>query len=196
MKKLSDHHVKKHIASIAAEIIIEEGVSDYLYAKKKAAKYLNYNSYQILPSNNEIDEAIRDYQATFPSNNVADFIFYQDIAIKIMSELEPFNPLITGTLQEGRVTNNQKILINLFTDNFKEIEYFLLSNNYQFKTKDPKRLDNFLIKYILFYENIETELTVFDIVEPRHKDKNKSMIKGRGIKIDDFKKVESMRTFS
>lgn len=196
MKKLSDHHVKKHIASMAAEIIIEEGVSDYLYAKKKAAKYLNYNSYQILPSNNEIDEAIRDYQATFPSNNVADFIFYQDIAVKIMSELEPFNPLITGTLQEGRVTNNQKILINLFTDNFKEIEYFLLSNNYQFKTKDPKRLDNFLIKYILFYENIETELTVFDIVEPRHRDKNKSMIKGRGIKIDDFKKVESMRTFS
>ena len=191
MKKLSDHHVKKHIASMAAEIIIEEGVSDYLYAKKKAAKYLNYNSYQILPSNNEIDEAIRDYQATFPSNNVADFIFYQDIAIKIMSELEPFNPLITGTLQEGRVTNNQKILINLFTDNFKEIEYFLLSNNHQFKTKDPKRLDNFLIKYILFYENIETELTVFDILEPRHKDKNKSMIKGRGIKVDEFIKVES-----
>ena len=191
MKKLSDHHVKKHIASMAAEIIIEEGVSDYLYAKKKAAKYLNYNSYQILPSNNEIDEAIRDYQATFPSNNVAEFIFYQDIAIKIMSELEPFNPLITGTLQEGRVTNNQKILINLFTDNFKEIEYFLLSNNYQFKTKDPKRLDNFLIKYILFYENIETELTVFDILEPRHKDKNKSMIKGRGIKVDEFIKVES-----
>jgi hypothetical protein len=191
MKKLSDHHVKKHIASMAAEIIIEEGVSDYLYAKKKAAKYLNYNSYQILPSNNEIDEAIRDYQATFPSNNVADFIFYQDIAIKIMSELELFNPLITGTLKEGRVTNNQKILINLFTDNFKEIEYFLLSNNYQFKTKDPKRLDNFLIKYILFYENIETELTVFDILEPRHKDKNKSMIKGRGIKVDEFIKVES-----
>ncbi|MFL2963902.1 MAG: hypothetical protein ACJZ13_00185 [Methylophilaceae bacterium] len=191
MKKLSDHHVKKHIASMAAEIIIEEGVSDYLYAKKKAAKYLNYNSYQILPSNNEIDEAIRDYQATFPSNNVADFIFYQDIAIKIMSELEPFNPLITGTLQEGRVTNNQKILINLFTDNFKEIEYFLLSNNHQFKTKDPRRLDNFLIKYILFYENIETELTVFDILEPRHKDKNKSMIKGRGIKVDEFIKVES-----
>ena len=191
MKKLSDHHVKKHIASMAAEIIIEEGVSDYLYAKKKAAKYLNYNSYHILPSNNEIDEAIRDYQATFLSNNVADFIFYQDIAIKIMSELEPFNPLITGTLQEGRVTNNQKILINLFTDNFKEIEYFLLSNNHQFKTKDPKRLDNFLIKYILFYENIETELTVFDILEPRNKDKNKSMIKGRGIKVDEFIKVES-----
>ena len=113
-----------------------------------------------------------------------------------MNELEPFNPLITGTLQEGRVTNNQKILINLFADNFKEIEFFLLSNNYQFKTKDPKRLDNFLIKYILFYENIETELTVFDILEPRQSDKHKSMIKGRGIKIDEFKKVESMRIIS
>jgi len=181
---------------MAAEIIIEEGVSDYLYAKKKAAKYLNYNSYQILPSNNEIDEAIREHQATFPTNNAEDFIFYKEIAIKIMNELKPFNPLITGTLQEGRVINNQKILINLFADNFKEIEYFLLSNNYQFKIKDPKRLDNFLIKYNLLYENIETELTVFDILEPRHSDKHKSMIKGRGIKIDDFKKVESMRIIS
>jgi hypothetical protein len=196
MKKLSDQHVKKHIASMAAEIIIEEGVSDYLYAKRKAAKYLNYTSYQTLPSNNEIDDAIREHQATFPTNNAENFIFYKEIAIKIMNELEPFNPLITGTLQEGRVTNNQKILINLFADNFKEIEYFLLSNNYQFKTKDPKRLDNFLIKYILFYENIETELTVFDILEPRHREKHKSMIKGRGIKIDDFKKVESMRIVS
>jgi len=154
MKKLSDQHVKKHIASMAAEIIIEEGVSDYLYAKKKAAKHLNYTSYQTLPSNNEIDEAIREYQATFPADNTEDFIFY------------------------------------------KEIEYFLLSYNYQFKTKDPKRLDSFLIRYILFYENIETELTVFDILEPRHRDKHKSMIKGRGIKIDDFKNVESMRTVS
>ena len=181
---------------MAAEIIIEEGVSDYLYAKKKAAKYLNYSLYQTLPSNIEIDEAIREYQATFPSNNAADFVFYKDIAINIMSELESFNPLITGTLQEGRVTNNQKILINLFADNFKEIEYFLLSNNYQFKTKDPKRPDDFLIKYILLYENIETELTVFDIMEPRHGDKNKSMIKGKGIKVDDFKKVESTSTIS
>ena len=76
MKKLSDQHVKKHIASMAAEIILEEGVSDYLYAKKKAAKYLNYTSYQTLPSNNEIDEAIREHQATFPTINAEDFIFY------------------------------------------------------------------------------------------------------------------------
>ena len=47
------------------------------------------------------------------------------------------------------------------------------------------------MKDIVCYEKIETELTVFDILEPRNKDKNKSMIKGRGIKVDEVIKVES-----
>ena len=38
MKKISDKIIKKSIANKAAEIIFEEGVSDYLFAKKKAAK--------------------------------------------------------------------------------------------------------------------------------------------------------------
>ncbi len=98
MKKTSDKIVKKHIASLAAEIILEEGVSDYLYAKRKAAKSLNYMSHEVLPSNHEIDEAIRDYQSTYLSDEDNDFHFYKPIAVELMSRLEKFNPLITGSL--------------------------------------------------------------------------------------------------
>lgn len=192
MKKISDKIAKKHIASLAAEIILEEGVSDYFYAKRKAAKSLNFMSHEVLPSNHEIDEAIRDYQSTYLSDEDNDFDFYKPIAIELMNRLEKFNPLITGSLQEGRTTKHQKILINLFTDDIKEIEYFLLSNHFSFKTKDGKKTDQHLCKYIFFYAEIEAELIVFDLNESRNTHKPQSLMKGKGLKLEEFKKVESI----
>lgn len=196
MKKTSDKLVKKHIASLAAEIILEEGVSDYYYAKRKAAKSLNSMSHQVLPSNHEIDEAIRDYQSTYQSDEDNDFNFYKPLVIELLSRLEKFNPLITGSLQEGRTTRHQKILINLFTDDIKEIEYFLLSNHYSFKTKDGKKMDQHLCKYIFFYEEIETELIVFDLNESRNIHKSQSLMKGKGLKLEEFKTVDSISRFN
>ena len=56
---------KLSIAHKAAEIIMEEGVTDYLFAKKKAAKYLGCLNNQALPSNKLIDEAIKEYQSIY-----------------------------------------------------------------------------------------------------------------------------------
>jgi hypothetical protein len=191
MKKLSDKLIKKHIAALAAEIMIEEGMNDYLFAKKKAAKILNYLDQMILPSNQDIDVAIREYQSTYSSNAPNDFDFFKPLVVKLMSSLKKFNPHITGILQEGRTSVNQKILINLFTDDVKEIEYFLLSQNIQFKTKDGQKLDYFIAKYVYFYEDIETELIVSDLNDLRVNNKNTSLMKKRGLSIDEFKKVQA-----
>ena len=53
------------IAKRAAEIIMEEGITDYQFAKKKAAKYLDYQSSDFLPSNDEIDTALKEYQKIY-----------------------------------------------------------------------------------------------------------------------------------
>ena len=45
------------VARRAAEVIMEEGITDYLFAKKKAAKYLGLLPSENLPSNQEIDNA-------------------------------------------------------------------------------------------------------------------------------------------
>ena len=49
------------IANRAAEIIMEEGVEDYQYAKKKAVKHLDLGRFDTLPSNDEIDNALLEY---------------------------------------------------------------------------------------------------------------------------------------
>ena len=53
------------VASRAAEIIMEEGVTDYLFAKRKAAKFLGLLTNDNLPSNHEIDNALKAYRNIF-----------------------------------------------------------------------------------------------------------------------------------
>ena len=57
--------IRLSIANKAAEIIMEEGVDDYQYAKKKAVKYLDVNNLDTLPSNDEIDKALLEYGSIF-----------------------------------------------------------------------------------------------------------------------------------
>ena len=51
MSKDHSKTVRLSIAARAAEIIMEEGIDDYQYAKKKAVKYLDLGSIDSLPSN-------------------------------------------------------------------------------------------------------------------------------------------------
>ena len=52
--------MKVSVANLAAQMIMEEGIKDYLFAKKKAAKSLGLNEKASLPTNSQIDKAIDD----------------------------------------------------------------------------------------------------------------------------------------
>jgi hypothetical protein len=57
--------LKIQVAQKAAELISEEGISDYLFAKKKAARILSYSDKDPLPSNEQIDYELKIYQSIF-----------------------------------------------------------------------------------------------------------------------------------
>ncbi|MBT6250953.1 MAG: hypothetical protein HOI81_02815, partial [Nitrosomonadales bacterium] len=48
---MSSKNIKISVANLAAQMIMEEGIEDYLFAKKKAAKSLGLNENMSLPSN-------------------------------------------------------------------------------------------------------------------------------------------------
>jgi|TARA_B100001105_G_scaffold255057_1_gene252775 hypothetical protein len=125
------------VASRAAEIIMEEGVTDYLFAKKKAAKSLGLLTSDNLPSNHEIDNALKEYQNIFQEQVDSETIVkIKKEALNIMTLFKDFNPHLTGQLLEGLIPKFPKIQINLFTDNLKEVEYILLNKNIAFDIKD------------------------------------------------------------
>ena len=125
------------VASRAAEIIMEEGVTDYLFAKKKAAKSLGLLTNDNLPSNHEIDNALKEYRNIFQEQVDSETIDKnKKEALNIMTLFKDFNPHLTGQLLEGLIPKFPKIQINLFTDNLKEVEYILLNKNIVFDIKD------------------------------------------------------------
>ena len=118
------------VASRAAEIIMEEGVTDYLFAKRKAAKSLGLLTNDNLPSNHEIDNALKEYRNIFQEQVDSETIVkIKKEALNIMTLFKDFNPHLTGQLLEGLIPKFPKIQINLFTDNLKEVEYILLNKN-------------------------------------------------------------------
>ena len=179
------------VATRAAEIIMEEGITDYLFAKKKAAKSLGLLTNDNLPSNQEIDNALKEYQNIFQEEVDSTIINkIKEEALNTMVLFEDFNPHLTGQLLEGLIPKFPKIQINLFTDNIKEVEYTLLNNNIAFDVKDTiyqeklskkkstKTIPAFILEGVWF----PIELKVYFENDIRSKKNNLLSSKGKNIK--------------
>jgi len=179
------------VARRAAEVIMEEGITDYLFAKKKAAKSLGLLTSDNLPSNQEIDNALKEYQNIFQEQVDSEIISkIKKEALNTMILFEDFNPHLTGQLLEGLIPKFPKIQINLFTDNIKEVEYTLLNNNIAFDIKDTiyqeklskkkstKTVPAFILEGVWF----PIELKVYFENDIRSKKNNLLSNKGKNIK--------------
>ena len=157
------------VAARAAEIIMEEGITDYLFAKKKAAKSMGLLTRDNLPSNNEIDNALKNYQNIFQEQ--IDLGIIKKIkkeALNTMLLFKDFNPHLTGQLLEGLIPKFPKIQINLFTDNIKEVEYVeypVLKYNLFERTCIQLRYMHFSIwdSIILSLSNFFQELRIIEV---------------------------------
>ena len=94
--------MKATVANLAAQMIMEEGIKDYLFAKKKAAKSLGFNENTSLPTNSQIDKAIDDFNKIFNSN--IDIEFLQQLktqALEVMHIFKNFKPHLMNQLSQG-----------------------------------------------------------------------------------------------
>ncbi|MBT6391890.1 MAG: hypothetical protein HOJ73_00720 [Nitrosomonadales bacterium] len=195
MAKDHTKNVRLSIASKAAEIIMEEGINDYQYAKKKAVRYLDLDASDILPSNDEIDKALINYRLIFAAEVDIDLVkILKTEALAIMAFFADFNPYFVTQIFEGLLPKYPIIQINLFSDNMKEIEYVLLNNNIPFATKDfnisEKRTKKQSVKKIpiILIErgSIPIELKIFEAHDQKINRKN--LMNMRGL---DFKQLSN-----
>ena len=195
MAKDHTKNVRLSIASKAAEIIMEEGINDYQYAKKKAVRYLGLDASDILPSNDEIDKALINYRLIFTAEIDIDLVkILKTEALAIMAFFADFNPYFVTQIFEGLLPKYPIIQINLFSDNMKEIEYVLLNNNIPFATKDfnisEKRTKKQSVKkipiIIIESGSIPIELKIFEAHDQKINRKN--LMNMRGL---DFKQLSN-----
>ena len=192
MGKENTKHIKLAIASKAAELISQEGIRDYHFAKKKAAKYLGFSEKEILPSNYEIDKELILFKNLYQK---VDYDLVQNLkkeALKIMILFEHYKPFISNQFLEGIITKYPIIEINLFTDDIKEIEYILLNQNIHFEIIDVNIHKKNAAKTLSIYKidgyEFPIELKIFDTNEL--KIQNKQILKARGLSLKELEKFD------
>ena len=118
---------------------MEEGISDYAFAKRKAAKFFGLMDGDALPSNDEINEAIKEHQAIFFDEEHEERLKVLRLeALSFMKRLSAFNPHLTGGVLDGTAGRYPSIHIQIYADSMKEVEFFLLNHNIAYETRDRK----------------------------------------------------------
>ena len=134
MAKENSQHLRQLIAQQAARMMAEEGISDFAYAKKKAGRHVSGSvNNDVLPSNAEIEDELKLYNALFLSDEQPENLYHlRKNALFTMRLLERFNPHLTGAVLDGTAGLGTETHIHLFADSLKDVEMFLLNQDIPF----------------------------------------------------------------
>ena len=192
---MSSKNIKLSVANLAAQLIMEEGIKDYLYAKKKAAKSLGINENANLPTNSQIDKAIDEFNKIFNPNIDIEFLQqFKTQALEVMSIFKNFKPHLMDQLSQGIIPKFPEIKINLFADNLKDVEYVLLNSELSYDFKEVKmnaKEGKHLVKSIptIYLENLSIPAEIKVYFENDFFDFKKNFLQNRGLNV---KKVLSL----
>jgi hypothetical protein len=116
------------IASAAARLMAEDGITDYHHAKKKAARQLGLPDNSAFPDNAEVEAELRAYRSLYQGEEHEELIgLMRHTALELLDLLADFNPYLTGSVLDGTAGEHSHIDILLFADSAKEVEIFLLN---------------------------------------------------------------------
>jgi hypothetical protein len=137
-RKNSRGHMRESIAHMAARLMAEDGIDDYAQAKRKAARQIGVIDARQLPDNEEIDVALRQYRALFQNEHASELRQMRQLALAIMNELSAFDPHLVGSLLNGNAGKYADIHLQLFSDNSKSVEHYLLDRNITFRSTEAR----------------------------------------------------------
>ena len=170
-------NLRQEIAIAAARMIAEEGTS-YDVAKRKAARLVLGNTRvtgEILPDNPTIENEVRLYNELFLADTQpARLRHLRMLSLQLMKKLEKFNPYITGAVMKGTGGEHSEIHLQLFTENVKEVEIFLLNQDINFNVSESPhfRGKSHAIETIHFLWCDEmVHVTVYDLDDIRRPNK-------------------------
>jgi hypothetical protein len=130
-------HIRQMVAQTAARLMAEDGINDFAYAKKKAARELGVSETGSLPTNAEIEAEIKLYHQLYHAEEQPQELKkLRKAALITMKLFERFNPHLTGSVLEGTAGKYGQTEIHLFADSAKDVEIFLLSQQIPFESSE------------------------------------------------------------
>jgi len=172
-------HVRKmkqarmEVAAEAARILATEGQHNYHAAKKKAAERIGVSERLALPSNIEVKDALRSYQALYGGS-----VHQQNIerlrlaAVQSMRFLENFQPRLVGSVLDGTANAHSRIALHVFADAIEPLILFLVEQGAAF-SQEQRQIrwhdggHRVVPLVILESDEVDIEMTVFEPVHLR-----------------------------
>jgi hypothetical protein len=118
-------HTRLEVAAEAARIIATEGQHNYHAAKKKAAERIGVSERLALPSNVEVKDALRRYQALYGGTaHQENLQCLRRTAVRAMQLLDPFSPRLVGAVLDGTAEEHSRIALHVFAESVEAVVLF------------------------------------------------------------------------
>lgn len=132
---LATQRVRARIAQAAARLIAEHGLTDWAAAKRKACRELGLPDRATLPANDEVEQALHDYNTLFrPGSQPLSLRAQRQAAMKWMDELSPWHPVLIGGAAAGWATEHSDVHLELEAEDPKEVELALINAGVKYAT--------------------------------------------------------------
>lgn len=129
---------RAQIAQTAARLIIEQGITDWSLAKRKAIRALGLPHAVALPSNDDVEHALTEHHALFSGAAHDEQLRLQRCtALQWMHRLEAFAPLLVGGVAAGWATEHSDIRLELTADDPKTVEILLAGAGISYAATAP-----------------------------------------------------------
>ena len=171
LRSRRDANLRQHLAYLAARLVAEDG-ADFGSAKQKAARQAGLGDLRLLPDNDEIEAALREYQGLYQADEQpAQLRHMREIAVRVMRELEAFRPALVGPVLTGTAGRHSEVSLQLFPDDPKAPTLHFLNRRVRFEegARRLRRGDGHVeVPQIrLQVEGVPVTLTILDRDEPR-----------------------------
>ena len=139
MSQRKNQNLRQQVAVEAARIIAAGGQRNYLAAKQKAAERLGISSRLALPSNREVEDALRTHlslygQTMFGESGHSGVLHdLRSTALEAMQQLSEFHPRLVGPVLEGTADPHSRISLHVFADPPDAVVLYLLDRNLPFR---------------------------------------------------------------
>jgi hypothetical protein len=129
------------IAQTAARLIAEHGLTDWSAAKRKACRELGLADNEALPGNEEVEQALRDYNSLFrPDAQAALLRRQRQVALEWMQRLAAWRPVLIGGAAAGWATAYSDVRIELEAEDPKAVELGLINAGIDYESSDAAEL--------------------------------------------------------
>ncbi len=135
----NNRQMRERIAQLAARLMAVDGIDDYALAKRKAARQSGAPDTRNLPTNDEVEQALRAYQQLYQADELRDRLHYlRERAREMMRLLSRFDPYLSGAVLSGSAGKYADIDLLLFTDSVKDVEIFLIDNGVDYRSSERR----------------------------------------------------------